>query len=178
MNATSATRKQQTVIVQAAELWWESVRPFGWTLGQHLAEPTAGIDDPQLQKVAHAVANAIDSVQVDTPKRPSRDPEVQDGEVTCTRCKEPKPVEEFAMRSDRPHRRHTICTPCRAERQSARYLSVAAEQALQEARIAFVVDEVDEVVGLRCSECDAPFRAGEEVAGDVELHHATCSTSD
>jgi hypothetical protein len=44
----------------ASKAWWESRRPQGWTLEQHLADPTAGCDGTAAERsLAEAVAHWI-----------------------------------------------------------------------------------------------------------------------
>lgn len=40
--------------------------------------------------------------------------------LTCRRCGETKPIDEFDRRSDRPIGRHSMCKPCRREDQRER----------------------------------------------------------
>jgi hypothetical protein len=40
--ACEASPLQMLALAAAASAWWESRRPDGWTLEQHLAEPIAG----------------------------------------------------------------------------------------------------------------------------------------
>jgi hypothetical protein len=48
-------------LAAAAKAWWESRRPQGWTLEQHLAEPTAGCSGTaQERALAEAVAHWVE----------------------------------------------------------------------------------------------------------------------
>lgn len=174
-----STAAMKKAILDEAITWWSGLRPAGWDVRMHVAEPTVGINDDRLHALAKVVAARVDAgLQRPTSSRAngrSRQPEPGAGEMLCGRCGDVKPIDEFDMRADRPGRRHTICTPCRLTRQNARYLSVSKAAALEEARIAFVVDEADEVIGLRCATCDKPFRTGDHVLGDLaEPVHDSC----
>jgi hypothetical protein len=47
-------------LAAASKAWWESGRPEGWTLEQHLAEPTAGCGGrAQERALAEAVARWV-----------------------------------------------------------------------------------------------------------------------
>jgi hypothetical protein len=47
-------------LAAASRAWWESRRPPGWTLEQHLADPTAGCDGTaQERALAEAVAHWV-----------------------------------------------------------------------------------------------------------------------
>ena len=51
---------QMLALAAAAQAWWEGGRPAGWSLQQHLAEPTAGCDGSEAQcALAAAVAQWI-----------------------------------------------------------------------------------------------------------------------
>lgn len=43
-------------LAAAARAWWESSRPEGWSLEQHLAAPTAGCDGSEAER---ALAEAV-----------------------------------------------------------------------------------------------------------------------
>jgi hypothetical protein len=47
---------QMLALVAAARAWWESGRPEGWSLEEHLADPAVGCDGSQPQR---ALAEAI-----------------------------------------------------------------------------------------------------------------------
>lgn len=48
---------QMLALAAAARAWWESRRPEGWSLEQHLAEPTAGHSGTAQERLlAEAVA--------------------------------------------------------------------------------------------------------------------------
>ena len=60
--ATSSANTAAPVLALAAasKAWWESCRPPGWTLGQHLADPTAGCEaTAQERALAQAVAHWV-----------------------------------------------------------------------------------------------------------------------
>jgi hypothetical protein len=51
------TPPQMLALVAAATAWWESGRPEGWSLEQHLADPAAGCNgSAQERALAEAVA--------------------------------------------------------------------------------------------------------------------------
>lgn len=57
--ATSAANTTAPIpaLAAASKAWWESRRPRGWTLEQHLADPTAGCSGTaQERALAEAVA--------------------------------------------------------------------------------------------------------------------------
>jgi hypothetical protein len=55
-----ATGSANMALAAASRAWWESRRPSGWTLEQHLAEPIAGCDSTaQERALAQAVAHWI-----------------------------------------------------------------------------------------------------------------------
>jgi hypothetical protein len=54
------TSSQMLALAIAARAWWESSRPEGWSLEQHLAQPAAGCSGTaQEQALAEAVARWI-----------------------------------------------------------------------------------------------------------------------
>jgi len=54
------TPPQLLALAAAARAWWEAGRPKGWSLEQHLADPTAGHDDTaQERALAEAVAHWV-----------------------------------------------------------------------------------------------------------------------
>ena len=60
--ATSAANTTTPILALAAasKAWWESRRPQGWTLEQHLADPTAGcVGAAQERALAEAVAHWV-----------------------------------------------------------------------------------------------------------------------
>ena len=50
------TSPQMLALATAAKAWWESGRPEGWSLEQHLADPTAGRKGSDAER---ALARAI-----------------------------------------------------------------------------------------------------------------------
>ena len=51
------TSSQMLALVAAATAWWESGRPEGWSLEQHLADPAAGCNgSAQERALAEVVA--------------------------------------------------------------------------------------------------------------------------
>ncbi|WP_043458857.1 hypothetical protein [Azohydromonas australica] len=64
-NHSRATSPANTAVpllalAAASQAWWESHRPSGWTLEQHLADPTAGCNSTaQERALAEAVAHWI-----------------------------------------------------------------------------------------------------------------------
>jgi hypothetical protein len=57
--ATSSTNTTvpMQLLAAASQAWWESRRPQGWTLEQHLADPTAGCNSTEEERaLAEAVA--------------------------------------------------------------------------------------------------------------------------
>lgn len=104
--------------------------------------------------------------------------EAADGttERRCTRCERWKPADpkHFYVKRPETGALTSMCHDCRRAYQRERYLSVAKTEALNEARLEFVVGAGDDVVGLACSACRRPIEAGEKVAGESELHHSVC----
>jgi hypothetical protein len=47
---------QLLALATAAQAWWESGRPAGWSLEQHLADPAAGRDGSEAER---ALAEAV-----------------------------------------------------------------------------------------------------------------------
>jgi hypothetical protein len=55
------TTPQMLALTAAARVWWESGRPEGWSLEQHLADPTAGCNgSAQERALAEAVAHWVE----------------------------------------------------------------------------------------------------------------------
>lgn len=92
----------------------------------------------------------------------------------CRQCKCNLPIANFATRTDAPHRIRLSCRDCWAAMQRRRYLSVAKESALNEARLTFELRDVDDRVGLRCVGCGKPFAPGDHVTGSTALAHVVC----
>jgi hypothetical protein len=53
---TCGTSSQMLALATAARAWWESSRPEGWSLEQHLADPAAGRDGGEAER---ALAQAV-----------------------------------------------------------------------------------------------------------------------
>lgn len=92
----------------------------------------------------------------------------------CSRCHDELPAGQFGIKDKKTGALKSMCRPCMLDYQRHRYLSVQKQHLLNAARITFVVSEADDIVGLACSECGAPIRAGQEVEGDAALHHTVC----
>ena len=55
-DSTLEASPQMLALAAAARTWWEAGRPEGWSLEQHLADPTAGRSAlPQERALAEAV---------------------------------------------------------------------------------------------------------------------------
>lgn len=107
----------------------------------------------------------------------SRQPAPEATTMRCGRCDESKTIAAFDLRADRPGVRWTVCNQCRHRRQADRYLSVSKEKALTAARVEFVVEAGDGIVGLVCSDCGKALAVGDVVTGVTELTHARDCTS-
>lgn len=56
-----AQRAAQEALLQAALTWWESQRPAGWDLRQHLDHPTVNAGGSQAERaLATSVAHAVE----------------------------------------------------------------------------------------------------------------------
>ncbi len=59
-DAACESSPQMLALVTAAKAWWEASRPAGWSLEEHLADPTAGCrDGAQERALAEAVAQWV-----------------------------------------------------------------------------------------------------------------------
>jgi hypothetical protein len=52
----SAAVQRDAVLVMVAFQWWMEQRPAGWTIAQHLANPTAGLARDSDVRLASAVS--------------------------------------------------------------------------------------------------------------------------
>jgi hypothetical protein len=58
--STDSAAASLLALAAASKAWWESTRPNGWTLEQHLADPSAGCGNaPEERSLARAVAHWI-----------------------------------------------------------------------------------------------------------------------
>ena len=58
--AMACDTSAQRLAMAAAKAWWESGRPEGWSLEQHLADPAAGCNgSAQERALAEAVAHWV-----------------------------------------------------------------------------------------------------------------------
>jgi hypothetical protein len=95
------------------------------------------------------------------------------GKRVCSRCKETKPVEDFALKDKRRKTLRSMCKPCFSSYQHDRYLSSAKLEKLGPV-LRFILEEGDEHCGFVCPDCRQPCRIGDEViATDAVLHHAS-----
>lgn len=54
-------RNAQSALLQAALSWWESLRPAGWDLRQHLDHPIVNAEGSEAETdLARAVASAVE----------------------------------------------------------------------------------------------------------------------
>ncbi len=53
-------RAKLQALQQASLAWWESRRPIGWELRQHLDKPAVNTTTSQEQHLAEAVASAVE----------------------------------------------------------------------------------------------------------------------
>jgi len=53
-------RTRHTAVMESARLWWESLRPAGWDLQDHLHAPTINTVTESQKTLAQAVAGAIE----------------------------------------------------------------------------------------------------------------------
>lgn len=107
-----------------------------------------------------------------TPGRKRRT--LPDGRLWCAGCEQFLDPEQFALRTDRPGRRKSRCRPCCSADQARRYLSVRKIEALDAARIQFVVDEDSELVGMACADCGRSIVADDLVRVEGRPRHSTC----
>lgn len=104
----------------------------------------------------------------------SRQPRPQDETMECSACGNELSIACFPPRADRPGRLVTQCRTCRRAKARDRYLDVARRDALNRARITFVIVDDDVHLGLACADCGALFVAGDVVHGDARLVHDQC----
>lgn len=53
-------RMRSNAVMESARLWWESLRPAGWDLRDHLNAPTTNTASEAQRSLAEAVAGAIE----------------------------------------------------------------------------------------------------------------------
>lgn len=53
-------RMRSDAVMESARLWWESLRPAGWDLHDHLHAPTTNTTSEAQRSLAEAVAGAIE----------------------------------------------------------------------------------------------------------------------
>jgi hypothetical protein len=46
-------------LAAAAKTWWEAGRPEGWSLEQHLADPTVGRDGSEVERALSLVVGQL-----------------------------------------------------------------------------------------------------------------------
>lgn len=97
-----------------------------------------------------------------------------DGHLYCKGCDEWLPPEQFTPRADRPGTRKAKCRACMSAYQAARYLTVKKIDALNQARVRFMVDEDSELIGMACADCGHPIVANDLVHVDGGPRHEVC----
>lgn len=96
------------------------------------------------------------------------------GKKKCSRCQGVFPETEFHWKEKSKGRRMSYCRTCARAKANARYLSVGKIEALNEVGLTFIVDDSDDVVGLKCMTCSQPITVGQEVHGTAALAHSDC----
>jgi hypothetical protein len=59
MTTKEAQQEAERAVLKAAVAWWESRRPMGWALDQHLKNPAVNTHDQAERLLAITVAKAV-----------------------------------------------------------------------------------------------------------------------
>jgi hypothetical protein len=147
--------------------------PFDGTLvqDQERSTPVRPVSEPPPDRPEWKNRNAARLRQYNRKKWERKNPEP--GKRVCSRCKELKPVSDFAVKDKGKGTLRSMCNPCVKDYQHDRYLSSAKLEKLGPV-LRFILEDGDEHAGMICPDCRQPCRVGDEViATDAVLHHAS-----
>jgi hypothetical protein len=87
----------------------------------------------------------------------------------CNSCQQILTLNEFDVKVQATGQLRSMCRPCFARYQRARYLSTRVTALIERLGVRLEVDETSAVVGAICACCDAEIQPGESVLVEADL---------